>query len=56
MKRYHERPAEELYDLTSDPNELKNLALDSKHSARLAAMRADVDVLDEGAGRHGPDL
>ena len=44
LKRYHERPAEELYDLRSDPDELKNLATDSKHQARLTTLRAELDT------------
>ena len=42
--RYSERPAEELYDVTADPWELRNLAADPKNAARLAAMRADLDA------------
>ncbi len=33
------RPAEELYDLTADPHELKNIAADSAHAATLSQMR-----------------
>ena len=33
------RPSEELYDLQSDPHEMVNLAIDSKHHERLVAMR-----------------
>ena len=35
----HRRPPEELYDLQSDPHEMVNLAMDSKHRERLVAMR-----------------
>lgn len=44
VKRYIEHPAEELYDLTADPHELRNLAADPRHAARLAALRSDVDA------------
>ena len=37
------RPAEELYDLTSDPWEVKNLANDPARAAILAKMRARLD-------------
>jgi uncharacterized sulfatase len=41
--RYQRRPAEELYDLTSDPYELHNLAGDEAHAETLASLRKDVD-------------
>jgi arylsulfatase A-like enzyme len=40
VKRYHQRSREELYDLTNDPHEQKNLAGDRRHAERLAEMRA----------------
>ncbi len=33
----------ELYDLKNDPAEMKNLAVDSTHAARLTAMRAELE-------------
>ena len=44
VKRYTERPAEELYHLNADPFEMHNLAADPQHAVRLAAMRADLDA------------
>lgn len=43
VKRYYERPAEELYDLSADPIELRNLAADPANAARMAKMRALLD-------------
>lgn len=40
--RYHYRPAEELYDLESDPHELNNLADDPQHRPVLEALRAKL--------------
>lgn len=42
VKRYHARPAEELYDLTADRDEQRNLADDPKHAARLKERRAQL--------------
>lgn len=44
MKRYHERPAEELYDLESDPHEQHNLVADPAHAAELAKLRGELDA------------
>jgi N-sulfoglucosamine sulfohydrolase len=37
------RPREELYDVTQDPNEVKNLAADPAHEAVLKQLRAQLD-------------
>jgi N-sulfoglucosamine sulfohydrolase len=39
VKAFLHRPKEELYDLTADPNELKNLAADPAQSQTLADLR-----------------
>jgi len=43
VRRYHVRPKEELYDTQIDPHETRNLADRPEHSARLAAMRRQVE-------------
>lgn len=43
VKRYHARPAEELYDLAADPHEQKNLAGTAEHAARTKQMRAELE-------------
>lgn len=44
VNRYSVRPAEELYDLKSDPSELHNLAADPAQAERLREMRGEVDA------------
>lgn len=43
VKRYHQRPAEELYDTQADPHELHNLAADPRHAAKRKALSAKID-------------
>jgi len=53
VKRYHERALEELYDLRTDPNELTNLAARPEHTARLAALRVELDAWMKANGDTG---
>lgn len=43
VKRYHARPAEELYALAADPQELHNLAGQEGYNSRLQRMRAAME-------------
>ncbi len=43
VKRYHERPAEELYNLATDPQEQRNLATDPACVAQLKELRGELD-------------
>ena len=64
VQQYLHRPAEELYDLSADPNERNDLAADPAHAADLARCRAALDqwmaanhdqgiASDEAARPHG---
>jgi len=53
VTRYHTRPAEELYDMATDPHELTNLAADPKHAERLKTLRADLDAWMAANGDRG---
>jgi N-sulfoglucosamine sulfohydrolase len=42
VETFLRRPREELYDLEKDPNELNNVAADSRHAATLADLRRQL--------------
>ncbi|MBI4659193.1 MAG: sulfatase [Verrucomicrobia bacterium] len=44
VRRYHQRPREELYRVTADPFETNNLAADPQHDAVLAELRARLEA------------
>jgi arylsulfatase A-like enzyme len=44
VDRFYHLPAEELYDVESDPYELKNLAGDPAHAATVKELRGKVDA------------
>jgi arylsulfatase A-like enzyme len=61
VRRYHEHPAEELYDVTTDPHELNNLAAVPKYAATLNQMRDRLRAIlreqrDEGKVYGNPRL
>lgn len=49
------RPAEELYEWTTDPRQVQNLATDSKHAQTLAEMRARLNWWMKESNDHGPE-
>lgn len=51
--RYHQRPAEELYDLKHDPYELCNLAAMPEQAGRLAQFRTELDAWMKDNGDEG---
>ncbi|AMV38334.1 sulfatase [Planctomyces sp. SH-PL62] len=53
VSRYLRRPAEELYDLKSDPFELRNLAADADHAENRAQLREKLDRWMESQGDRG---
>ena len=53
IKRFHTKPAEELYDLSADPYELKNLAADPAHAETLKQLR---EKLNHWRVEQGEDL
>lgn len=49
------RPAEELYDWTTDPWQVRNLAADPKHARTLVELRARLDRWMKETNDHGPE-
>jgi arylsulfatase A-like enzyme len=50
VRKYRQRPPEELYDLRNDPHELHNLAQDPRHAERLHEMSEQLDAWMEKTG------
>jgi arylsulfatase A-like enzyme len=53
VKRYHEHPPEELYDVVADPYEMRNLAADARHAGTLRELRAKVQAWMKEQGDEG---
>jgi arylsulfatase A-like enzyme len=53
VKRYHQRPKEELYDLAGDPHEMKNVAADPKYAAILRNLSVELDAWMRDQGDAG---
>ena len=53
LRRYHTRPAEELYHLVKDPSEGVNRVEDPAHREILATLRADLDAWMRARGDRG---
>lgn len=57
LERYHHRPAEELYDVVADPQEMKNLAEDPKYASTLKTFRSEMSAWrkQQGDFETGPE-
>lgn len=53
VRRYHQRPAEELYDITADPHETRNLTGQTEHAATLRQMRERLRSIMKEQGDTG---
>ncbi|HET9488046.1 MAG TPA: hypothetical protein VFO54_11440, partial [Chryseosolibacter sp.] len=50
LERYHNHPAEELYDLKADPDEKHNLAAEGMHAELIVRCRKELAVWRQGQG------
>ena len=50
LDRYHNHPAEELYDLEADPGERRNLAADKRHAALMTRCRKELAAWRQSQG------
>jgi len=57
LNRYHHHPAEELYDLETDPEELHNLAGEKKYARLIAGFRKELAAWrrEQGDFETGPE-
>jgi len=53
VRRYHQRPEEELYDTIADPHETRNLAGVAAHRGTLVELRGKVRAWMDGMGDRG---
>jgi N-sulfoglucosamine sulfohydrolase len=57
IRRYHQRPREEFYDVVADPHETRNLIADSKHARAINELRARLAAWrkQQGDDKTGPE-
>lgn len=53
LKRYHKRPALELYDVTEDPYEMNNLAANPEYAEVMASMKSQLEAWMASQGDKG---
>jgi arylsulfatase A-like enzyme len=53
VRRYHEHPGEELFDVAADPHETRNLAADAAHRRTLEDLRRRVRNWMQSQGDEG---
>src|SRR5262245_23121621 len=57
IRRYHQRPREEFYDVVADPHETRNLITDPKYTRTIKALRARLAAWrkQQGDDKTGPE-